>query len=393
MNLRGNHLPGPPAPACAAEDGRRPVALDARRVDARSRLARRVAGLVLCASLQVGPAAPVAPATNGPADFSVPLDAAFGAGLRAVREQLGLRDPRPGLVVTGWQADLCLLLGFRVDIGARQYVNLIELTTLPVERGAASSLGKSPPPAVMSMSCPADALISTSRVYRFTSPRYPVRVRVYDGQGAFLKESREYLPWSFLTNGLNRGCLARLTDTNAIPGPKAGAGSSDAAAAPAGAAARREAIERQLRKEHAILGSLTALVTLFSDTLAASSVEGVRAHAFDVVRKPSLLRVIADLGLHLRLEPQLDEAALLPPGTPHETEPRAWLPVELKQGGRLLLSVSFVTASTAGPHFLSGGIRAIRAVHPLKADRRLLAQVLAVGEITRPVAPGPPLRR
>lgn len=70
---------------------------------------------------------------------------------------------------------------------------------------AATNLSKHPPAAVMHMNCPADALISTSRVYRFTSPRYPVRVRVYDENGAFLKESREYLPWSFLTNGLHRG--------------------------------------------------------------------------------------------------------------------------------------------------------------------------------------------
>lgn len=351
------------------------------------------AGLVLCSTLQAGAAATNTPATNAPVDFSVPVDAAFRTGLPVVCEQLGLRDPRQGLVVTGWQADLCLLLGFRVNVGPRQYANLIEITTQPVETGAATNLSKQPPAAVMNMNCPADALISTSRVYRFTSPRYPVRVRVYDENGAFLKESREYLPWSFLTNGLHRGCLARLTHTNALASQKAGDSSSAQASAPANAAARSEAIERQLRTERAILGSMTALVTMFSDTLAASSLEGVRTHAFDVVRKPSLLRVIADLGLSLKLEPKFDAVVLLPPAAPDEAEPRAWLPVELKQGGRLLLSISFVTASTAGPHFLTGGIRAIRAVHPLKPDRRLLAQVLAVGEVTRKVAPAPPPRR
>lgn len=346
------------------------------------------AGLVLCSPFQVRAAA-----TNAPVDFSAPVDALFTNGLPVIRAQLGLRDLPPGLVVTQWQANLCLLLGFRVDLGPKQYANLIEITTQPIETAAATKPSKPPPTASIELVCPPNFLFSTSRVYRFTSPRYPVRIRVYDEKGAFLKESREYLPWSFLTNGLSRGCLARLTDTNAVASQKTGESSSDNASVPISASADREAVERELRKERAILGSLTALVTLFTDTLAASSLETVRDHAFQVVRKPSLLRVIADFGLVLNLEPKFDEARLLPPAGSDEAEPRVWLPVELKQGERLLLSTSFVTASTAGPHFLSGGIRAVRAVHATKPERRLLAQVLAVGEVTPQVAPATPRHR
>ena len=122
-----------------------------------------------------------------------------------------------------------------------------------------------------------------------------------------------------------------------------------------------------------------------SDTLGASSLEEVRQHAFAIVRAPSILKVIANLGLSLSLNPELDRAVLLPASG--EDEARAWLPVELLQGKRLLLSVAFVTGPTKGPQFLTGGVRAIRAVHPTKPDHRLLAQVLAVGEADQAAIP------
>ena len=145
-------------------------------------------------------------------------------------------------------------------------------------------------------------------------------------------------------------------------------------------AATAEAVDFQLKLEHAFWRSCTALFALFADTLSASSLEDVRQHAFPVVRSPNILKIVTNFGLSMDLEPRFEQAVLL--AAAGAAEERAWLPVELLQGKRLLLSVAFITGSTQGPHFLTGGVRALRAVHPTKPTHRLLAQVLAVGVAT-----------
>lgn len=315
-------------------------------------------------------------------DFAPPpIDVAFTNGLAVVKTTSGFRELPANAALPDWRTNLCLLLGFRVDKGAERFVRLVELTTLPPPPASAS--GKATRPADAKFECTVDAssFCPTSRVYRFVSPRYPVRVRVFSEEGRLLAESQATLAWKFLTNGLVDSCVSSKA-THSLPGDAP----DSAAANPAGgsslvASPNADSPAARLAGEASIMRGLAALVALFGDALGCDALSELRDHAVVVVRPLNLLKIVFSLGLNLNLEPHFDRATLLPAPAGLPDQLRVLFPADLSQGKRLLATVELVAGSTAGPHFLTAGVRAIRAVHPTKPERRLLAQVLAVGVI------------
>lgn len=315
-------------------------------------------------------------------DFAPPpVDDAFTNGLAAVKTASGFRELQANAIFPDWRTNLCLLLGFRVDSGAERFVRLVELTTLPPP--PVNAPGKPIRPADAKFECTVDASSScpTSRVYRFSSPRYPVRVRVFSGEGRLLAESQATLAWKFLTNGLVDAC--RLSKpTRGLSGAAPDSTAADSAVGTLdGAAANAADPTPQLADEASVMRGLAALVALFGDALGCDALKELRDHAVVVVRPPNLLKIVFSLGVNLNLAPHFDRASLLPARAEAPDQRRVWFPADLSQGKRLLATVELVAGSTQGSYFLTAGVRAIRAVHPLKPERRLLAQVLAVGVI------------
>ena len=344
-----------------------------------------------------------AAATNAPIDFSAPpIDASFTNGLAAVKSYCRFQEIEPTAVFPEWRTNLSLILGFRIDSGASRFVNLIEITTLPPSLTNAPGKPAAPPAATFSVRCENSTLCSTARVYRFTSPRYPVRVRVFDEHGRFLKESRDAFAWNFLTNGLADACrllkattvlsdafydtakrggaedllvLVRTNELNSLLLDVQHAEDQRASPTPPMTLIKGVLLEVERRS----IPAVTTLVGLFGDTLACGALEDVRDHAMAVVRPPSILKTVFNLGLNLNLNPQFQDCVVFPNRSGTGDERQVLFPAQLDQGKRLLVSVDFIAGSTKGPYFLTGGVRAIRAVHPTKPDHRLLAQVLAAG--------------
>ncbi len=75
------------------------------------------------------PPKPAAGATNR--DFAAPpVEPAFERALTAVKRSSGLRETHPGVVLPAWTPGLCLVVGFRTDFASKQFVHLVEVTTL-----------------------------------------------------------------------------------------------------------------------------------------------------------------------------------------------------------------------------------------------------------------------
>lgn len=360
--------------------------LPAARLRAAS-LARRakpwlaVAGIVVgmeeCSLAAAAPVGKPSAANAVPADFSPPpIDSSFERALAVVKKTDGLRETNFEAVLPAWTPGLCMLVGFRTDIDSKRFVHLVEVTTLPPVETDARGRPRAAPMATASFTCTwTNRFQPAPRTHKFSSRKYPVRVRLYDANGKFIKESREEIPWGFLTNGLMRVCplmkLASLIETrptNSLPRFPTGLILKDADA--------RELLETV---EIIVAESGLALGGLFSVIGDADALDDVREHATAVVRPPNFLRVLFELKLDLTLDPKFGQAVDLPRKGDPPDGARVRFPVLLRQGKRVLTHVEFIAGSTGGAYFLTSGVRALRATHPIKKDRSLLAQVLAVG--------------
>jgi hypothetical protein len=332
-----------------------------------------ISALLLVAFANCAYAAPTGPSIKpSVVDFAPPpIDAAFERGLVVLKQSAGLRETNPAVVLGAWTPGLCLLIGFRTDIGSKQFVHLVEVTTLDPLTKDARGRTNVPPPIVHFMKFTGtNQLQPKPRTHVFKTAGYPVRVRLHDAEGRFLKESREFLPWEFLTNGLVDVCSAireagRLTATNGI---LMLAGKTNVLTVE-----WLNALEIRAARGGLALGGLFGVI---GDT---DALEEVRSHATAVVRPPNFLKALFELKLDIQLDPKFEQATELPPGG------RVWFPLTLRQGERVLTQVDFIAGPTAGAWFLTSGVQALRATHPVKTDRRMLAQVLAVGTVPLPV--------
>ena len=336
----------------------------------RGRSLGAAAGALLLAAFATGAfAAPASPSIKPPAvDFAPPpIDASFARGLPLVKAAAGLIETNSAAVLGKWTPGLCMLIGFRTDIGSKQFVHLVEVTTLDPLTKDARGRTNVPPPIIHFMKFTGtNQLQPRPRTHVFRTVGYPVRVRLRNAEGKLLKESREFLPWEFLTNGLVDVCSAiraagRLSATNGI---LTLAGTTNDLTVE-----WLNALEIRAARGGLALGGLFGVI---GDT---DALEEVRSHAMSVVRPPNFLKALFELKLDIQLDPKFERAVELSPGG------RMWFPLTLRQGERVLTQVEFVADSTEGAWFLTSGVRALRATHPVKTDRRMLAQVLAVGMV------------
>jgi hypothetical protein len=273
---------------------------------ARRRIARRVLvgiwNLVLAGSMVCASAAVIDSSTKpGAVDFAPPpIDASFVRGLPVVKTAAGLRETNPGAVLPEWTPGLCMLIGFRTDIASKQFVHLVEVTTL--EPRSKDRRGR---PVVLPLTQQFFTFTGTNqfqpkpRTHAFSTLRYPVRVRLYNADGRFLKESREDLPWSFLTNGLVDVCAAfrelswmGLITTNRV--------SAQALATNALTSDWLNAMEVRAARGGLALGGMFAVIG-DSDAL-----DEVRSHALAVVRTPNFLKALFELKLDIQLVPKFE---------------------------------------------------------------------------------------
>lgn len=320
-------------------------------------------GLILSAVLLSGPLLRAAnPPRSEPRNdlAALPVDRSFTNALTLIQRTTPIRETSFASVLPGWQSNLCVRLGIRVDTGTKTFVRILELTTLPVTATNRLPKAAGAHEAKFEVTCDNTSICATARVYRFTSPRHPVRLRVLDPQGRLLQEEHVAVPWRFLTNGLTAPGLLFASATNSSSAPLA-------------------TNAFQLQVEAAMVQSLAALLALFNDALGADALEELRDHATPIARWPNWFKVLAQFRLDLNLAPHFERSNLHRVVASSATEELVVFPAELTQGKRVLVNLEFLAGSTIGPHFLTAGVRAIRATHPTKPDRQLLARVLAAG--------------
>lgn len=325
------------------------------------------------------PPKPAAGATNR--DFaSPPVEPAFERALAAVKQSSGLRETNPGVVLPAWTPGLCMVVGFRTDVASKQFVHLVEVTTLdPLAKDARGRTNVLPLVHQFVTFSGTNHVQAKPRTHAFSTLKFPVRVRLYDAEGKLLKECREFLPWGFLTNGLVEVCATfremnrmGLTVTNRA---RVRAGTTNVLSS-----AWLNEMEIRVARGSLALGGLFEVI---GDT---DALEEVRSHATAVVRPPNFLKALFELKLDLQLDPKFEQATDLPRASESPVSSQVWFPLTLRQGQRVLTQVDFIAGSTEGAWFLTSGVRALRATHPTKTDRRMLAQVLAVGTVSTPSA-------
>ncbi len=96
--------------------------------------------------------------------------------------------------------------------------------------------------------------------------------------------------------------------------------------------------------------------------------------AWSVIDKPDLLSVVANLGVHVTLVVQYEDARVLA-SPPEHLEGACWLPLELLVNDTPALELDLLVVPPRPPHSVTGGILAFEARHP-RLDRRLRARLV-----------------
>jgi hypothetical protein len=312
---------------------------------------------------------------------SPPMDSSFGPGLDAVKKASGLREIQSDSVPAAWTPGLQMIIGFRTDIGEKCFVNFVELTTLPPDKGARGGPAVPARARAETKVSGKNPLVATQQVSRFVMERYPVRIRVFDAQGRFLKQGQCRLPWGFMTNNLVEIGDLMQQMRNLTNG--AASVSNAGATTDSQAAVLRDL---NLRLNRSISVGYAELMTLFFEVQFAPALKEINSHALDVARSINVLQVVLELGLHLNITPQFEQMILLPPEKTGGVM-CATFPLQIKQGSRTLGVVKFIASPPRGAGFLTAGIQAIRLTHPTRTDRQMLAQVLATGAASQPETP------
>jgi hypothetical protein len=237
----------------------------------------------------------------------------------------------------------------------------VDLTTLPLS--ATNADGAPWSPRFRTNGCEWAGTNSPGSKHKFEviSTLYPVRLRVFDPTGQKLKEGQIVIPWEMLTNSLAETCRMNLVG-----------------AATNGPASNRDS-EAYV---HPYLGSMLALITVFSSIQSAPALGDICEKARCAVRLPSLWSMttaVAGGSLNVSLEPRFKEVVLLGNGAEDTNSTCYRLPLDMKDHERILTSVEVIAGPPGGAGVLLAGIQSIRATHPSKANQMFLAQVLATG--------------
>jgi len=308
------------------------------------------------------------------------IDPAFASGLAVLKRATGTIEGGPDRTQTDWRPNLQLLIGVKAVEGAKQTVGFVELTTLrPPPTNAA---GQPWNPVLQTNSFTWSNTNETPAVSHeagYISRLYPVRVRVFDETGRKLKEGQTTLPWGLLTNGLADMCRLSLEfsvhkNRFANDGP---------------ASARSYKVKTDENTVHpedldelaeSLGGGFIWLMTLLQQIQTVPAVHDLWKKAHCAFRLPELKTMAVSVvtgDFALSVEPRLDEVS---PAGPTASE-QYRLPVDLNSGSRNLTRAELVVGPAGGAEILLGGIRSVRATHPLKPQQQFLVQVLSSGAV------------
>jgi hypothetical protein len=331
------------------------------------------AGLVvLCAGAPAGEAGRI-------------IDPVFAPGLASLKKATGTIESQPDRSQTGWKSNLQLLIGVQAIEGSKQTVGFVELTTL--RPPATNAAGQPWRPALHTNTFAWSNTNETPAIRHqagYISHLYAVRVRVFDEAGRPLKEGQTTLPWGLLTNGLADLCRLSLElsvhkNRFAADGPM---GNRSIRAKPGENFARPGDLDRLAES---LGGGFIWLMTMLQQIQTEPAVHDLWKKAHCAFRLPELKTMAVSVvtgDFALSVEPRLEEVSPADPEITGQALPELYrLPVDLNSGTRNLTRAELVVGPASGAEMLMGGIRSIRATHPLKPEQQFFVQVLATGTV------------
>jgi hypothetical protein len=313
------------------------------------------------------------------------MDPVFAPGLATLKQVTGTSENEPDRSQTDWQPNLQLLIGVKAIDASKQTVGFVELTTLrPPPTNAA---GQPWSPALQTNTFSWSNTNGTSPVNhetRYISRLYPVRVRVFDETGRKLKEGQTTMPWGLLTNGLADMCRLSL-ELSVHKNRSAADGSvgKKSYRVTAGENSPQPGDFDQLAQS--LGGGFIWLMTLLQQIQTEPAVHDLWKKAHCAFRLPELKTMAVSVvtgDFALSVQPRLEEVSLTEAERAGKDALQEYdLPVDLYSGTRNLTRAELVVAPASGAEMLLGGIRSIRATHPLKPQQQFFVQILANGTV------------
>jgi hypothetical protein len=319
------------------------------------------------------------------ADASRTIDPVFAPGLAILKKTTGTIESSPDRSQTDWRPNLQLLIGVKAIDASKQTVGFVELTTLrPPPTNAAGQLWS---PTLQTNTFSWSNTNGTSPVSHeasYISLLYPVRVRVFDETGQMLKEGQTTLPWGLLTNGLADMCRLSLEFTmhkNRYPSEGPWGNKSF----------RVKTDENTVHPEdldklaQSLGGGFIWLMTMLQQIQTEPAIHDLWKKAHCAFRLPELKTMAVSVvtgDYALSVEPRLEEVSPVDPEPAGKTALEQYrLPVDLNSGTRNLTRAELIVGPASEAEILLGGIRSIRATHPIKPRQQFFVQVLAAGTV------------
>ena len=313
------------------------------------------------------------------------MDPVFAPGLATLKKVTGTIASRTDRPQTDWQPNLQLLIGVKAVEASRQTVGFVELTTL--RPPPTNTLGQPWSPASQTNLfswANTNGASPVSHEASYISYLYPVRVRVFNETGRMLKEGQTTLPWGLLTNGLADMC--RLSLELSVHKNRS------AASGPVGSKSyRAKTDENTIHPEdldklaQSLGGGFIWLMTMLQQIQTEPAVHDLWKKAHCSFRLPELKTMAVSVvtgDFALSVEPRLEEVSPANPEPSGKAAPEQYrLPVDLNSGTRNLTRAELVVGPASGAEILLGGIRSIRATHPLKPQQQFFVQVLSTGTV------------
>jgi hypothetical protein len=309
----------------------------------------------------------------------------FAPGLVVLKKATGTIESRTDGPQTDWRPNLQLLIGVRAVEGSRQTVGFVELTTLcpPPTNAAGQPWSPVLQTNLFAWSSTNEAP-AVSHEAGYISRLYPVRVRVFDESGRKLNEGQTTLPWGLLTNGLADMC--RLSLEFSVHKKRF------AANGPAGNKSFQVKTEENTvhpedldKLAQSMGGGFIWLMTMLQQIQTVPAVHDLWKKAHCAFRRPELRTMAVSVvtgDYALSVEPRIEEVSRAGAGPAGPTGPEEYqLPVDLNSGSRNLTRAELVVGPASGAEILLGGIRSVRATHPLKPQQQFFVQVLAAGTV------------
>jgi hypothetical protein len=313
------------------------------------------------------------------------MDPVFAPGLATLKKITGIIENQPDRSQTDWRPNLRLLIGVKAVEASQQTVGFVELTTLRLPLTNAMGQPWSPVSQTNLFSWSnTNGASPVSHEARYITYLYPVRVRVFDEAGRTLKEGQTTLPWGLLTNGLADMCRLSLEfsihkNRSAANGPL---GNKSYRATTDENTVHPEDLDKLAQS---LGGGFIWLMTMLQQIQTEPAVHDLWKKAHCAFRLPELKTLAVSVvtgDFALSVEPRLEEVSSANSELSGNSAPEQYrLPVDLNSGTRNLTRAELVVGPASGAEILLGGIRSIRATHPLKLQQQFLVQVLATGTV------------